>query len=92
VSGPRLGEPIELPWWVPLCALPPFLVIAGSLLGPGPVAARLLGALISAAMVVVLVVVARRVESRNMQSVWVSAAYAVWFFAAVIWAVAAVRG
>lgn len=76
---------------MPLCALPPLLVFAGSLLGPGPAAARLLGIVMSAAMVAVLVVVSRRVESRNMQSVWISAAYAVWFFAAMIWAVAAFR-
>ncbi|MCU1287472.1 MAG: hypothetical protein JWO13_3822, partial [Acidobacteriales bacterium] len=31
--------------------------------------------------------VARRVESRNMQSVWISAAYAFWTFMVLIWAV-----
>ncbi|MFN2569692.1 MAG: hypothetical protein ABR564_08860 [Candidatus Dormibacteria bacterium] len=87
-----MGEPIELPWWVFLCALPPVLVIAGAVTGPGPAAARLLGVIISGAMLAVLVAVARRVESRNMQSVWISAAYAVWFFAAAIWLVAAVGG
>lgn len=80
-----------MPWWVPLCALPPLLVTAASLLVPAPAAARLLAAAVSLAMVVLLVRVSTGVESRNMQSVWISAAYAVWFFGAVIWAVAAYR-
>jgi hypothetical protein len=91
VSRPRLGEPIELPWWVPVCALPPLAVIVGAVLGSGPAAARWLGLVASIAMIWVLVRVSLRVESRNMQSVWISAAFAVWFFASLIWLVAALH-
>jgi len=38
-------------------------------------------------MLWVLTLVARRVRSRNMQSVWISSAYAFYVFVTLIWAV-----
>jgi hypothetical protein len=52
-----------------------------------PLSGRLLDLVASAAMLWALLLVARRVQSRNMQSVWISAAYAFWFFVVLIWAV-----
>jgi hypothetical protein len=40
----------------------------------------------------VVLVVARKVRSRNMQSVYISAAYAFWAFAVLIWAVEVFAG
>ena len=42
----------------------------------------------SLALLGALAAVATRIASRSMQSVWISAAYAVWVFTAVVWAVA----
>ncbi len=88
VSEPRrLGEPVELPWWVIPLGLPPLLTLVLGVLLHAPLSGRLLDGVGSAAMLWVVVVVARRVRSRNMQSVWISAAYAFWVFVVLIWAV-----
>lgn len=83
----RLGTPVELPWWVIPVGLPPAVVavLAPFLAAPGAV--RLVAAGTSLGMVAVVVGVALRVTSRNLQSVWISAAYALWFFVALTWAV-----
>jgi hypothetical protein len=88
VSEPRrLGEPVELPWWVIPLGLPPALTLLLGMVLRAPLSGRLLDLAASAAMLWLIVVVARRVESRNMQSVWISAAYAFWTFMVLIWAV-----
>jgi hypothetical protein len=88
VSEPRrLGEPVELPWWVIPLGLPPALALLLGLVLHAPMSGRLLDLAASAGLLWLLVVVARRVESRNMQSVWISAAYAFWLFMVLIWAV-----
>jgi hypothetical protein len=83
----RLGEPIELPWWVIPLGLPPLLTLVLGAVLRAPLSGRLLDLVSSAAMLWVLGVVARRVRSRNMQSVWISAAYAFYVFVILIWAV-----
>ena len=86
-QGPQLGEPVELPWWtVPLGV--PLLggILAGAIVG-APLGGRLLLLLSSAAMLWMLLRVAVRVRSSSMQSVYISAAMALWAFAVVIWAV-----
>ena len=83
----RLGEPIELPWWVVPLGLPPVLTLVLGAVLRAPLSGRLLDLAGSAAMLWVLTLVARRVRSRNMQSVWISAAYAFYVFVILIWAV-----
>lgn len=83
----RLGEPVELPWWVIPLGLPPALTLLLGVVLRAPLSGRLLDLAASSAMLWLLVAVARRVESRNMQSVWISAAYAFWTFMVLIWAV-----
>ena len=83
----RLGEPVVLPWWVIPLGLPPALTLLLGVVLHAPLSGRLLDLAASAAMLWMIVVVARRVESRNMQSVWISAAYAFWLFMVLIWAV-----
>lgn len=84
----RLGDPVELPWWVvPLAAPPVGVMLAGALL-VAPLWARLAVVLGSVLTLAVLVRVAVRVTSRSMQSVWVSAVYAVWVFVTLTWVVA----
>jgi hypothetical protein len=88
VSEPRrLGEPIELPWWVIPLGLPPLLTLVLGVVLRAPLSGRLLDLVASVGMLWLLLLVARRVRSRNMQSVWISAAYAFWFFVVLIWAV-----
>ncbi|MFN2450777.1 MAG: hypothetical protein ABR541_00300 [Candidatus Dormibacteria bacterium] len=84
----RLGAPVELPWWVLPLGTPPLVVaILVPFLG-APIPVRVLAAAASLVMVAVLLWVALRVTSRNLQSVWISAAYAIWFTVAFGWAVA----
>ena len=89
---PQLGQPIELPWWTVPAALPPALCLLGAAVVPAPAGARVVDAVASLLMLVCVAAVARRVRSRNLQSVYLSAAYAFWFFAVLIWVtLAAVR-
>ena len=85
----RFGPPIELPWWVPPALVPPLLTLLGGLFLGAPPGARITDIAVSALMICVVVRVSTRVRSRNMQSVYVSAAYALWFFPALIWLVSA---
>lgn len=86
-SSPRLGEPVELPWWTVPLGLPLVGGILAGLVVGAPLSGRLLLLLSSAAMLWVLLRVALRVRSTSMQSVYISAAMALWAFAVVIWAV-----
>ena len=88
MSDSRLGAPVELPWWTIPLGLPPLAVLILGAFLSAPLWAHALAIVTSLALVTVLAAVATRVASRNMQSVWISAAYAVWVFAAVVWAVA----
>ncbi|HEY7926481.1 MAG TPA: hypothetical protein VIG86_03555 [Candidatus Dormibacteraeota bacterium] len=87
MSDSRLGSPVELPWWVIPLALPPVLVVIAGVILTAPLWAHLLAVVSSLAALAALATVATRVPSTSMQSVWISAAYAVWVFAVVTWAV-----
>lgn len=88
MNDSRLGDPVELPWWTIPLGLPPLVtLILGAILS-APLWAHMLALVTSVALLLALAIVATRIASRNMQSVWISAAYAVWVFAAVLWAVA----
>ena len=86
----RLGEPVELPWWVIPLAAPPALVILAGIIIAAPLWAHLLAIAASLATLAALTLVAVRIPSRNMQSVWISALYAAWVFAVITWIVAVV--
>lgn len=84
---PQLGEPVELPWWVIPLGLPlAGGVLTGVVVG-APLSGRLLLVAASAGMLWMLLRIAVRVRSSSMQSVYISAAMALWAFAVVIWAV-----
>jgi len=84
---PQLGEPIELPWWVIPLGLPLLGGLLTAIVVGAPLSGRLLLLLASAAMLWMLLRIALRVRSSSMQSVYISAAMALWAFAVVIWAV-----
>jgi hypothetical protein len=88
MSDSRLGAPVELPWWIIPLGIPPLAIVVLGVLLSAPAWAHLLAVVTSLALLAMLATVALRIASRNMQSVWISAAYAVWVFAAVVWAVA----
>jgi ABC-type transport system involved in multi-copper enzyme maturation permease subunit len=88
MSESRLGTPVELPWWVVPLGLPPLAIAVAGIVVSAPLWARLLAVIASITLLGALALVATRIASRSMQSVWVSAAYAVWVFATVVWAVA----
>jgi hypothetical protein len=86
----RFGAVIELPWWAPLAMVAPLLTLLGGLILGAPVEARVTDVVVSALMVYVILKVSTTVRSRNLQSVYISAAYAFWFFLVLIWLVSAV--
>ena len=86
-SPPRLGEPVELPWWVVPLGVPPLLVVLLGLVLGAPLWAHLVVVAASLAVAGALLVIAVRVRSTSMQSVWVSVVYAFWVFIVVVWAV-----
>ena len=86
-QGIKLGEPIEVPWWVIVFAVPPLIVCVLCIVLAAPWWGRVLGIGSSIAMVAVLRRITSRVESHNMQSVWVSLALAVYFVCVVAWGV-----
>ena len=88
MSDSRLGAPVELPWWMIPLGLPPLVTAVLGLVLGAPQWARIAAVLASVALLVALVAIATRVASRNIQSVWISAAYAVWVFVVILWAVA----
>jgi hypothetical protein len=83
----RLGEPIELPWWVVPLALPPALVALAALVIPAGLGVRALAILPALALIGVIARVSRRVASPSMQSVWISAAYGIWAVFPTAWIV-----
>jgi hypothetical protein len=85
----RFGEALELPWWAPVAVLPPLISLAGGLVLGAPVDTRVTDLVVSALMVYAVMTISTRVRSRNLQSVYISAAYAFWFFVALIWLVSA---
>jgi hypothetical protein len=86
-TRPRLGEPVELPWWTVPLGLPLVGALLVALLVGAPLSGRLLLLVASLAMLWVLLRVAVRVRSTSMQSVYISAAMALWAFSVLIWAV-----
>ena len=83
----RFGEPVELPWWTVPLGVPVLGALVAAAVVGAPLSGRLLLAVSSALMLAVLVGVALRVRSTSMQSVYISAALALWAFTALIWAV-----
>jgi len=83
----RFGEPVELPWWTLPLGLPLVAALVTAAVVGAPASGRILLAASSALMLVVLVAVAARVRSSSMQSVYISAALALWAFTVLIWAV-----
>jgi hypothetical protein len=87
MSESRFGEPVELPWWtVPVAAPVVGALVAAAVVG-APLSGRVLLVVSSGLMLLVLVRVALRVRSTSMQSVYISAALALWAFTVLIWAV-----
>ena len=84
----RLGEPIELPWWVLVLLLPPLGVVVAGIAIPQSLALRALAILPACALGVATVRAAIRVTSTSMQSVWISLAYGLWAIFPVAWVVA----
>ncbi len=87
MSASRLGTAVELPWWVIPLGLPPAVVTILAVVLHAPLWAHAVALLSSLATLAALTLVATRVASSNMQSVWISALYAVWVFAVVAWVV-----
>jgi hypothetical protein len=90
MSDSRLGAPVELPWWIIPLGLPPAVITVAAIFVAAPLWAHLLAIASSLLLLTTLATVATRVPSRSMQSVWISAAYAVWVFTVITWAVIAV--
>ncbi len=90
MSESRLGAPVELPWWTLPLGIPPLALVVAGIVVSAPAWAHLLAVITSLAVLAALASVATRVASRNMQSVWISAVYAVWVFTTVVWVVAVV--
>ena len=88
MSDSRLGAPVELPWGTVPLGLPPLALVVAGIIVSAPGWAHVMAVVTSLALLTALTAVATRVASRSMQSVWVSAAYAVWVFTTVVWAVA----
>ena len=78
VAGRRLGEPVELPWWVIPLGLPPLVTLVLGILLSAPLSGRLLVLAASVGLLWLLGRVGARVRSPSMQSVWISAAYPFW--------------
>jgi len=83
----RFGEPVELPWWTLPLGLPILAALVTGAVVSAPLSGRLLMVVASALMLVVLLRVAMRVRSTSMQSVYISAALAIWAFCVLVWAV-----
>lgn len=87
MSESRFGEPVELPWWTLPLALPIVAALVAGAVVEAPLSGRLLLVISSALMMLVMLRVAVRVRSTSMQSVYISAALALWAFTVLIWAV-----
>jgi hypothetical protein len=89
MTDSRLGAPVELPWWIIPLGLPPAVITVAAIIVGAPLWAHLLAIASSLLLLLTLAAVATRVSSRSMQSVWISAAYAIWVFTVVTWVVIA---
>jgi hypothetical protein len=87
MSG-RLGEPVELPWWVFALCAPLLLLSVISLLVPASLTIHLVAVVPSLALAWVIVRVAIGATSPSMQSVWISLGFGVWAIFPVIYFVA----
>ncbi len=87
MSESRLGAPVELPWWLIALGLPPAIVGILALILNAPLWAHAMTLTTCLLTLAALAVIATRVSSRNMQSVWISAVYAAWVFTVITWAV-----
>jgi len=87
MSESRFGEPVELPWWTLPLGLPILAALVTGAVVSAPLSGRLLLVVASALMLFVLLRVALRVRSTSMQSVYISAALALWAFCVLVWAV-----
>lgn len=87
MSEGRLGDPVELPWWVVPLAFPPLAVAAVAIFLAAPWWAHAVAIGASVATLLVLRSIAVRVASPSMQSVWISVLYAFWVFVVVVWGV-----
>ncbi len=83
----RFGEPVELPWWTLPVGAPVLAAFITAAIVGAPLSGRVLLLVSSALMLLVLLRVATRVRSSSMQSVYISAALALWAFTVLIWAV-----
>lgn len=83
----RFGEPVELPWWTLALGVPILAALVTGAVVSAPLSGRLLMVISSALMLLVLLRVALRVRSTSMQSVYISAALALWAFCVLVWAV-----
>ena len=83
----RFGEPVELPWWTVPVGLPVLGGLVSGAVVEAPLSGRLLMVVSSLLMLALLLRVAVRVRSASMQSVYLSAALAIWAFTVLIWAV-----
>jgi hypothetical protein len=90
MTDSRLGAPVELPWWIIPLGIPPVLVVILAVMLNAPLWSRALAMIASLLTLLAMAVIATRVASRNMQSVWISALYAGWVFAVITWAVVVV--
>ncbi len=87
MSDSRLGAPVELPWWVIPLGLPPAVITVAAIIVGAPLWAHILAIASSLLLLTTLATVATRLSSRSMQSVWISAAYAIWVFTVITWVV-----
>ena len=86
-ASSRFGAPVELPWWTLPLSLPVLAALVTAAVVDAPLSGRLLLVVSSALMQLVLLRIAVRVRSSSMQSVYISAAMALWAFTVLIWAV-----
>jgi hypothetical protein len=88
MSDARFGETVELPWWVVALSLPPLFLSVFAVLFPASLIVKAIGAVPGVALTWIIVRVAMRVNSQNMQSVWISLAYGVWAIFPIVYVTA----
>jgi hypothetical protein len=86
-QSPRLGAPIEVPWWAFVISAPPVILILLALIDRPSLAAVAVGVLGSVFTLVVLFYITTRSRNGHVLAIYFSGIYAVWFFIAVSWAV-----
>ena len=91
MSERRLGEPIELPWWVIPMGWPPAGVVLAALVVSAQWWGRVVAVVSSLVVIWLMVRIARREQSGNMQSVWISTLYGLWVFFLLIWVAAIIE-